>query len=83
MEFVKHLIAHSLTGSSAEYMSACHVGKALDLTGSGGSLSLAHVGIFVINHICGIKTGTGAAGHSTGTAGNAALVVLIPHRMAL
>ena len=83
VELMEHFVAHPLSGSPAEYMSAGHVGKALDLAGSGGSLSLAYIGILIVDHICGIETGAGAAGHGTGTAGDAALVVFVPHGMAL
>jgi hypothetical protein len=64
-------------------MAAGHVGKALDLARSSSSLSLTYVGILIVNHICSAKASTGAAGYGTRATGNAALVIFIPHRMAL
>ena len=83
MEFVKHFKAHSVSGCVAEAHAAGHIGEALNLTGSGCSLSLANVGIFIVDDVCGGEAGTGAAGYGTGTTGDTALIVFIPHRVVL
>ena len=83
MEFVENFVTHTLTSGFAEYMSASHISKAFDLAGSGGTFSLTNVGVFVVNDVSGAEAGTGAAGNGTGTAGDTAFVVLVPHWMTL
>ena len=60
-----------------------HAVKAVHHTGGAGSPSFSGLSVLCINNIGGFKTGTGAAGHGTGSAGNTSGVEFIPHRMRL
>src|SRR5699024_2283721 len=81
MELVKHFVAHSVAGRVAEAHAAGHVGEALHLAGSRGSLSLTNAAVLIVDDVGGGEAGAGAAGDGAGAAGDAAAVVLVPHGM--
>lgn len=81
VEFVEHFVAHPVPGPVSEAHAARHVGEVLYLAGGGSPLALSYIAVLIVYDIrCG-KTGTGAARHGTGAAGDAPAVKLPPHGM--
>lgn len=79
VELVENLIPHTVSGSGTEFPLTSHLIEAGNLTGSRHPAALTYLRVVSIDNIPGGKAGAGRTGYRTGTAENAAAVILLPH----